>query len=399
MIQIFDISRKDLLQLVRDRKTFFFLLVMPVIFTLLFGFAFGGFGGSENDSRLPIGYLDRDQSWLSQEIIDLLDHSTVIRLQRAGSASPDELETRVAEGDLAGAILIPAGYGKAALSGKAAKITLITDASTTAGMTIKSEVVAQANRLDSAIRTAIVMDGVVGERIPFDYAFTQAVSAWDDPPIKVEETTSTIIPQTEEKTMSMAHSSPGTMLQFAIASLLTAAQVIVNERKSRSLQRLLTTRVRRIHILIGHFLAILTLIFAQFVLLILFAQLLLGVNYFRDPVATLLVAFPAALCIAALGLLIGVLARNEDQAVVFSLVPMFVLAGLGGAWVPLELTSEVFQIIGHVSPVAWAMDGFKNITIRGLGVESVWTSAIALIGYALLFFLIAAWRLQVSQER
>ena len=89
------------------------------------------------------------------------------------------------------------------------------------------------------------------------------------------------------------------------------------------------------------------------------------------PAATFLVAFCAALCIAALGLLIGILARSEEQAVTFSLIPMFVFAGLGGAWVPLEVTGETFAKIGHVSPVAWAMDGFKNVIIRGFGLESV----------------------------
>ncbi len=109
-------------------------------------------------------------------------------------------------------------------------------------------------------------------------------------------------------------------------------------------------------------------------------------------------AFASALCIAALGLLIGTLARTEEQAIIFSLVPMFVLAGLGGAWVPLEVTGETFAAIGHLSPVAWAMDGFKNVSLRGLGVEGVLVPAAALLGYALLFFAIAAWRFQVSQE-
>ena len=48
------------------------------------------------------------------------------------------------------------------------------------------------------------------------------------------------------------------------------------------------------------------------------------------------VAKAALLGVAALGLLIGALARSEEQAIIFSLVPMFILAGLGGAWVPVE---------------------------------------------------------------
>ncbi len=73
------------------------------------------------------------------------------------------------------------------------------------------------------------------------------------------------------------------MLQFAIAGLLTAAQIIVTERKSRTLQRLLTTATRRIHILLGHYLAIFILIFSELVMLILFGQILLKVDYLRLP--------------------------------------------------------------------------------------------------------------------
>jgi ABC-2 type transport system permease protein len=197
--------------------------------------------------------------------------------------------------------------------------------------------------------------------------------------------------------MSLAQSSPAMMIQFAIAGLLTAATVIVNERKTRSLQRLLTTSTSRLQILLGHYLAIFTLIFVQFLLLMLFGQLL-HVDYLRVPLATLLVALLTAVCIAAMGLLIGVLAKSDEQAVVFSLVPMFVLSGLGGAWVPLEYTGATFQAIGHVSPVAWALDGFKDIIARGLGFTSVLLPCAALFGYALFFFALALWRFQRVSE-
>jgi hypothetical protein len=62
MIRIFDIALKDLLQLSRDFKTFMFLLIMPILFTFLFGYAFGGFGGNESDSRLPVGYISQDDN-------------------------------------------------------------------------------------------------------------------------------------------------------------------------------------------------------------------------------------------------------------------------------------------------------------------------------------------------
>ena len=399
MTRILDIALKDLLQLGRDFKTFLFLLLMPLVFTLLFGYAFGGFGGGEADSRLPVGYLDQDHSWLSQELRDLLAASAVIRLEQTPAGSVSDLEQLVAAEKLAAAIIVPARYGKATLAGKPARLRLIADVAAPAGMTIAAEILAAANRLDSAVRTALILEQLMGDRMPFDYAFEQALTAWAEPPIAVAETTSSAIQGQDNQVMSLAHTSPGMMLQFAIAGLLTAAQVIVSERKSRALQRLLTTAVRPFHILLGHYLAMFALIFGQFLLLILFGWLVLRVDYARAPGATLLVALSAALCIAALGLLIGVLAQSEEQAVIFSLVPMFILAGLGGAWVPLEVTGPTFQAIGHLSPVAWAMDGFKNVIIRGLGLSSALLPASALAGYAALFFLLAAWRFSAGEER
>lgn len=396
MIRIFDIALKDWLQLLRDRKVFLFLLIMPIAFTFLFGFAFGGFGNS-SDPRLPVGFLDEDNTSISRLLQAQLASSQVLRLVYGGFSQAD-LESQVADEKLAAAILIPKSYGRALKEGQRPRLILIGDTSSAVGRSVESEVLAFSVRLESAIRTARVFEQVTGERasavasIDFDYILEEALKKWQDPPIHVVETTSSAISNQEDSNAALAHTSPGMMLQFAIAGLLTSAQIIVSERKSRCLQRLLTTATARLHILLGHYLAIFAMIFVQFLTLIAFGQFILHINYLQQPSAVLLVALSAAMCIAALGLLIGVLAHGEEQAVIFSLVPMFVLAGLGGAWVPLEVAGPTFQAIGHLSPVAWALDGFKNVSIRGLGLESNLLPAAALIGYAALFFSLASWR-------
>ena len=391
MIRIFDITLKDLIQLARDFKTFMFLLIMPIIFTLLFGYAFGGFSSADSDSRLPVGYLSQDDHWVTDSLHDLLSESEVIRLDENIFHSAADFEKLVTDGDLAAAIIVPDGYGRAVLKDKTARLIVIADQNTSAWTTIEAELLTLASRLDGAVRTATIIEQLDVEGIPFDYAFERSLSAWDEPPIAIQETTSLAVKKTSNES-ALAHTAPAMMLQFAIAGLLTAAQVIVSERKSRTLQRLLTTATRRVHIILGHYLAIFLLIFTQFIILTTFAQLALHVDYLRVPAAILLVAFSAALCISALGLLIGILARTEEQAIIFSLIPMFVFSGLGGAWVPLEVTGPTFQAIGHLSPVAWGMDGFENIVARGLGFSSVLLPATALVGYAIFFFILSAFR-------
>ena len=395
MNRIFDIAAKDLTQILRDRKTFMFLLLMPILFTIFFALAFSGPAKGPGDSRLPVGYLDLDHGTYSQNLKELLTGSTVIRLDEDPTRSETDLNQLVADDKLAAALIVPAGYSQSVQDVTPLKLIFIADPSNTSTSTIEGEVMAATSRLMSAIRTAQIIGQTTSAFTP---AFEQALAAWQNPPVQVASTSSAAIEVKDAQVISATHTSPGMMLQFAIAGLITAATVIVNERKTRSLQRLLTTATSRVHILLGHYLAIFTLIFGQFVLLITFGQLFLHVNYLRIPLATLLVAVAAAACISAMGLLIGVFAKSEEQTIIFVMIPMFVLSGLGGAWMPLEFTGAAFQSIGHVSPVAWAMDSFKNIVARGLDFNSVLLPVAALGGYALFFFILAAWRFQRVSE-
>jgi ABC-2 type transport system permease protein len=396
MKRIFDITVKDLRQILRNRMSFLFLLIMPIVFTLVFGLAFGG-PSKTTDPRLPVGTLDLDSGSLSADLKSMLSASTVIRLDETPGRSEADLKSLVSSGKLAAAIVIPTGYSQSIRDGNPLKLSVYADSSQTSSATVESEILVAVNRLTSARRTAGIAAKVTGDPSVFDPAMAAALTAWQNPPIQVSITSGFSSTPQDQKVMSLAHSSPSMMLQFAIASLLTAATVIVNERKTRSLQRLLTTATSRFQILCGHYLAIFSMIFIQFLILILFGQLL-GVDYLRLPLATLLVAAVSAICIAALGLLIGVMAKSEEQAIIFSLIPMFVLSGLGGAWVPLEFTGATFQAIGHVSPVAWALDGFKDIVGRGLGFNAVLLPAAALLGYTVLFFGLALWRFRRVSE-
>ena len=114
--------------------------------------------------------------------------------------------------------------------------------------------------------------------------------------------------------------------------------------------------------------------------------------YFQEPTATLLLVIASAFFAASMGLLIGALAKSEEQAVVFSLGPMFILSGLGGAWMPLEFTPLSVQRVAYLTLIAWMMDGFKDIVVRGLGLESVLTAVAVLLLYAVILWLLAVWR-------
>jgi len=397
-----DLAYNDLLQILRDKQTALFLVIMPVAFTLLFGFLFGGFSArTEEDPRLPIGYLDQDGGAMADQLIRFLEASTAVRPVNLGEGDdPDEM---VAQEDLAGAVIFPAGFSAALKGEQPISATVIVEEGTPAGMTALGEIRAGLNRLQSAVRAAqqavlayeneLAFQDDSSRRRYYDEAFNKAVSAWVDPPLAVETRMARASTQpAQELDNAFAHSSPGMMAQFAIAGLIGAAGVIVQERKQGALSRLLTTSISRGEIILGHFLAMAAMVFTQFALLIVFGQLFLRLDYFSQPWATLAITVAAVLFAASLGLLLGTLAKTEDQVVIFTLVPMFVLSGLGGAWVPLEFTSRTVQTIGHFSPVAWIMDGYKNILLRGAGLTESLLPAGILLGFTALFVVLSVWR-------
>ena len=409
-MRVIDLALKDLMQTVRDWKAAAFLLAMPIVFTLLMGFLFSGTNG-QVDPRLPVGFFDQDgNSILRADLFDLLNASDTVRpiVPEGEGANIDSLEKKVGDEEWAALVIVPKGYGDQVLAGEDARLTIIVDESSLAGSTARHSIQVAVTRLVGAVQTARLSAQMIDKQIGFtgetarlrffEEALAKAADAWREPPLTVVVTRPEISAEGEGddagESNSFAHSSPAMMIQFSIAGLIGSAEILVLERKSKALQRLLTTAISRLGIILGHFLAIFALILLQLVLLVVFGQLALGVDYMREPLATFIVMVTMALWTASLGLLIGVLAKTEEQAVMFAIIPMFVLSALGGAWMPLETTSETFQTIGHLTPTAWAMDGFRNIVVRGLGIESVLLPAAVMLAYGAGFFVLAVWRFE-----
>lgn len=405
-MRIIDLALKDLLQIVRDWRAAVFLVVMPVAFTLMFGFAFGGFGDGESaDSRLPVGLVDQDQAALSPILLTILENSKVIAIEVI-EVDADEAGEMVADSELAGVVIVPPGYSPQFLKGAADQLDLIADTSTSAGNTVQGEIQAAAVRLNSAVKTATISSEIYEQDIGFtdeeqrreffDEALNETVEAWNSPPISIATFQSTVISDDPEEEAEIVNaysqSSPGMMAQFAIAGLMGASAILVIERKNRAMRRLLTTAITRTEILIGHYLAMFVMIFVQVMILIIFGQLLLRLNYVQHLGAALLMAVATALFAASLGLLIGALAKTEEQVIVFAMIPMFVLAGLGGAWVPMEIMPEGFQQFARLTPLAFVMDGFQDILIRDQGLEAVILNVVVLLAFAVVLFAFAAWR-------
>lgn len=402
-MRVIDLALKDLLQIVRDRRSAFFLVVMPILFTVFFGTIFGS--STEGDPRLPVGFVSHDESdALIASLYTLLEASDAIRPVVLEGNDADSAADSVGDGDLAGAVIVPPDFGERTLAGEDPRLTVVVDQNTPSGQTASSAVQAAANRLLGAVETARLsaeafetrdgFESTAARRTYLDEALALASDAWLQPPLTVVvEQSGAQTGEGEELSANVyTQSSPGMIVQFVVFGLNTSAMVLVLERRSRTLQRLLTTPITRTQVIAGHLLAMFIVVFLQQVLYVAFGQLAFGVDYMREPLAILLVMVTLALWVSSLGLLIGAAAKGEEQVLMWALIAMFVFSAMGGAWFPLDVTGKTFAAIGHLMPTAWAMDGFQNIILRGLGLSSVLLPVGILLAYAAAFFGLAVWR-------
>jgi ABC-2 type transport system permease protein len=394
MMRILDLALKDLSQILRDKRSLLFLVAMPIAFTLFMGFAYrSGENGKPQDPRMPLAWVEETPGGTLSELL-------YTRLEASDTLKPVQMDKAEAlaalqKREVDGVLVIPSGFAEEAQAGKVPQITLIADAASTNGQSLYQLLRVPISQLMSAVEISQMSVDMVGNSNEFAPALELAWKKWGmnnaGSLVRMEQA----VAQKSESWFGdnpYNQSSPGILVQFAIMGLVTSAQILAQERKSRTLQRLMTTAMKPWEVLIGHLLGMFAIVFLQIAMLVIFGQFVLGVDYLRVPLGTLLVLVALGLWVSSMGLLIGLLARGDDQVTMYSMIAMFGFSALGGAWFPLEMTGGIFAAIGKALPSAWAITGLQNILIRGLTLSSAWLPTGVLLVYALAFFILAVWR-------
>jgi ABC-2 type transport system permease protein len=177
---------------------------------------------------------------------------------------------------------------------------------------------------------------------------------------------------------------------FVMFTVFGGMVALVGERKQWTLQRLAVAPVSRGHLLGGKVLGRFTLGFIQY--LVVFAVgLLAGVHFGGDILALVLIMVSFTLATTALSFAVGSRVKTEMQAGSLTQLLVLVLAALGGAWWPLEIVPPFMRAIGHLSPVAWAMDGYQSLIFENGDLSTVLPSIAVLLGVAVVCFGFGIW--------
>ncbi len=180
----------------------------------------------------------------------------------------------------------------------------------------------------------------------------------------------------------------------------------LRERVGGTLERLLSTPVSRAEIVLGYSLGFGFFATLQVIVLTLFVlgrldvpaigplpafTIGLAIQSAGSPLIAFLITILLSLGAVNLGIFLSTFARSELQIIQF--IPLVIIPQglLGGIFWPIDRLPDVLQVVAHVMPMAYAVDGLKAVMLRGadLADAAVRLDVLVLAGIAALFVVLA----------
>jgi len=375
-MKVLVIARNSVRRLFRDRTNIFFVFILPVILLFVIGLVFGG----GFISRVGIVVLD-DGPLAAELAVDLEDLES-LETVRVESESDGRDGTR--RNELDAVVVIPAGYDEALLAGETTEIGYVTNPSS-GGLEVQLLLNAAISEQASAVRAARFAAAQTGADEAVALETARSVGAQIPSVSVVSEG------ETSGAVGVFDLGAAQNLVMFTFITALTSSVALIQSRRLGVSTRMLATPTSSGTIVAGETLGRFLVTMLQGLFIVAAAAILFGVNW-GDPVAASLIVVTFALAGTGAGMLLGSTFSNEQQAGGLAVFLALILAALGGAMVPLELFPDTMLKIAHLTPHAWALDGFSQLIRFDGGLVDVLVPIVVLLGFGVALLALASWR-------
>ena len=348
-MRFWEIGNRNLKELYRDPVALAFLLGMPLVFILIFSFAFGG----QATRPISIGVVDEDQSQISAAFVGCLENIPALEVASPVYKSQSEAEKELNTGGLSIYLLIPHGFVKA---------------------------VERQQTVDLALAYNQV-DPMLPQRV-MPMVRAVALEFLNIPvPLNIELSQR----EAEIKDEYINYLIPG-MAVFGLMILITSVGgIMVRDRVKGFLSRLMTTPARPSDFIFGYTLPFIPVIIIS-IATYFGVGILVGLSIIGNIGLAFLILFIIGICCMGIGMIIGTLAKSEEQALGAPWIFIVPLVMISGAWWPVEQMPSVIKGIAEALPFLHAMDACRDVVTRGASFTGILPDLYWLIGWTMALF-------------
>jgi len=407
---IWFIALKELKLFVTDRITVFMFIIFPFLFVALFNYLLAGVGSE--DDRLELHLLTLEEAGgISHSIINAMETKDVSQLRDGEpmivwDKDYDAALKAVEDKELNGFLVFPEDFTDGVLMGYGAEIEVVTNpespyaAAALYGLAsgIASQVGSQ-HVASSAVIALLVEQGMAsgGDMVDIGQVIQQLFSDEDffgNPQslitlgidkvgeVEAEEPSNFVI--------------PGYLVMFVFFAAALSAERIVRERQNHTLERLLTSTVRRESLLGGILVGTAAKGLVQIAIFWTVGILVFNLDLGLSPAAVVILSILMVIMSSAFGVMLATLVKTERSAGSIGVLASLILAPLGGCWWPLFIVPQWMQFLAKLTPHGWANTGFNKIILFGAEFGDVVPEMLILLGFAVLFTVIGIWRFRTS---
>ena len=344
------IAGLELRRLVTDRSAFFFSMVLPVVVIIVIGSTF-----SATPVSLSIGVVVEAGGEPAVEAA--LDDASNIATRTYDSRR--DLDVAIRTGAVSGGVVV----------GETGRTIVLDPADNNAGL-VRST-------LRGVLGRTATIEAVADA---FDLSFAEA-SVVADVVLSVTVDRVIVDEGLGDADSAFAYTAPSNLVLFTFVNSLGVSVALVWARRTGITQRWASAPVATRSVVVGVLASRLGFAMLQSILIVLIGAGVFGVAW-GDPIGVALLLTLFAIVATGAGVLVGVMAPNEDLPNALA-VPIAIGFGmLGGCMWPLDIVADSMRVVGHITPHAWAMDGFVELIFRGGGVGDILTELAVLAGFA-----------------
>ncbi|MCP4417481.1 MAG: ABC transporter permease, partial [Chloroflexi bacterium] len=188
--------------------------------------------------------------------------------------------------------------------------------------------------------------------------------------------------------------APSMGILFLMFSMIDGTRSILDEQQGGTLDRLVSTPTSHIEILLGKIGGVFLTGAMQFVVFVIASSLIFGLSWGSSPLGLALMVLAVVLAFTSLGALIAAFAKDATQANIIGSMVTLTFAALGGNFVPAQAFPPFLEQLSKISINRWALDGFSDLTLYGLGFNDILLEAGILFGLSVVLTALALWQFQ-----
>jgi len=368
--------RKEFIQLLRDPRARFGLLVPSILQVLIYGYA-----ATFELHHVRMAVLDLDHSYESRDLLSRFESNGHFELI-ATLNNRHQITDLIDRGTATLAIQILPGFSELVGKGQTAPVQVILDGT------------------DS--NTALIALGYINEianGYAQDYAKANLMRTAPAIAVHLPDVELARRPWYNPNLESQWFFVPGTIGSILLTSCLTlAAFAIVREREVGTLEQVMVSPISRLEFILGKTIPFFLIATTQMILIMLIARLWFQVPFHGSYLLLGIGTSVFLLSILGVALLISTVSGTQQQAMIASFFFIMPAITLSGFSFPISAMPRVMQWFTYLDPLRFYLVIIRGSFLKGSDWAALWSQIVALVIIATALLAISVQRFHKSLD-